>query len=152
MGKGVVWCKILPRIRWGVGGTDLDVLVFLFPGELVRMEEVTGADPLLSQQHQIFFCTMLFAFSPLSLSLFLYIERPPSQTTPTANLQSCKMDSRKIRLEGQLKTPTSLELAVPVRRVPATIFAPQISRMADMNSRTNMERTHGGLQPAPLGA
>lgn len=87
-----------------------------------------------------------------SLSLFLYIERPPSQTTPTANLQSCKMDSRKIRLEGQLKTPTSPELAVPVRRVPATIFAPQISRMADMNSRANMERTHGGLQPAPLGA
>lgn len=148
MGKGVVWCKILPRIRWG--GDRFRRVRFLFPGELVRMEEVTGADPLLSQQHQIFFCTMLFAFSPLSL--FLYIERPPSQATPTANLQSCKMDSRKIRLEGQLKTPTSPELAVPVRRFPATIFAPQISRMADMNSRTNMERTHGGLQPAPLGA
>lgn len=54
------------------------------------------------------------------------------------------MELRKTRLEGQLKTRTSPELAVRVTRFPATIFAPQMSRMADMNSWTIMERSAAG--------
>lgn len=104
---------------------------FSFLREVVRTEigsfVVSAASDLLVRWS-------LFSVVFFSTSSVLFQKQPRRPICKVA-----KWIRQKIRLEVELKTSASPELAPPIPRFPATIFAPPISRMADTNSCTNTD-------------
>lgn len=86
------------------------------------------------------------------LFFFFYIERPLSKTTPTAHLQSCKMDSTKNTPGGRVKNilvTWTCGANSPLSRDHLCATDQQDGRHEFLHKHG---RAHGGLQPAPLGA
>lgn len=83
---------------------------------------------------------------------FFYIERPLSKTTPTAHLQSCKMDLTKNTPGGRVKNirvTWTCGANSPLSHDHLCATDQQDGRHEFLHKHG---RAHGGLQPAPLGA
>lgn len=100
-GKWVVWCKILSRMRWKKNRYRR--VSFLFPAELVGIEEVIRADPLLSQQHQFLYDVVSLSLS-LSFSVSLSLHRASSFTNnPDGQLTKLQNGFEKNKTGGRVK-------------------------------------------------